>query len=206
MSGAEEMQRKSSAPSGTPRRSSRSTDQSQAAEAQSPVKKKSRGSSEWSSSPDADWVANRGSPASCSTGACAHVPAARQSVACTDSMSFNSFAVGRRFHPVIKVSAGQAAWLEAELLNARDPNALIVVCETESPGGRQALGYVPATVAAALAPHLASGAICVSLTVLEAPKTPKASLPVRLQVRPCEGGLAGMLPHSIRSSQGHPWS
>ena len=174
----------------------------------SPVKKKGRSSTTWSSSASegsADWVANRGAAASCSNASSAAAPApcslTRREPSQTahgqlqaaasppghaeeqDTFTFNTFAVGRRFHPVAKAAAGQAARLTAEPGNARDPNALQVVSEGESPGG-SCLGYLPATVAAALAPHLALGSISVLLTVLEPPKTPKASLPLKLEVGP----------------------
>ncbi len=93
--------------------------------------------------------------------------------------SFQSFAVGRRFHPAAKVEAGQKACLQHQPGNAKDPNALMVVT-CEEPG--QVLGYLPATVAAILAGFVKEGAADVEVTVLERPKTPKASLPIIVQV------------------------
>lgn len=160
-------------------------------ETASPVKKKNRRWSSSASEGSTEWVVNRGSTASCSnassTAAAARSPAAVSPAGPAeeqDTVTFNTFAVGRRFHPVTKVAAGQAARLRAEPGNARDPNALQVVSEGESPEGSQCLGYLPATVAAALAAHLALGSITVLLTVLEPPKTPKASVPLKVKVDP----------------------
>ena len=87
--------------------------------------------------------------------------------------------MGRRFHPAAKVEAGQKACLQHQPGNAKDPNALMVVT-CEEPG--QVLGYLPATVAAILAGFVKEGAADVEVTVLERPKTPKASLPIIVQV------------------------
>jgi hypothetical protein len=176
------------------RRGSRASEKSAASvEAASPARKKGRSSSssKWSSpaSEDSDdWVPNRGPTASCRDGPSMAAPAdtfapSSPSASAEESgtVTFNSFAVGRRFHPVVKVTAGHTARLKAEPANARDPNALLVVTHSESPDGEQCLGYLPATVAAAFAPHLALGAISVLLTVVEPPKTPKASLPLKVQ-------------------------
>lgn len=170
------------------RRGSRASEKSAA----SPARKKDRSSSsKWSSSASEDsddWVPNRGPTASCRDGPSMAAPAdtfapssASASAEESGTVTFDSFAVGRRFHPVVKVAAGHTARLKAEPANARDPNALLVVTHSESPDGEQCLGYLPATVAAALAPHLALGAISVLLTVVEPPKTPKASLPLKIQ-------------------------
>lgn len=175
------------------RRSPRTSDKSAATEITSPIRKKGRTDSSWSSSASQDsddWIPNRGSTASCRDNPSAAAPLYQQAASPQrssaedgDTVTFNTFAVGRRFHPVVKVVAGQTAALKAEPSNARDPNALLVVSHSESPEGEQCLGYLPATISAALAPLLASGAISVLLTVLEPPKTPKASLPIKLQAR-----------------------
>ena len=93
--------------------------------------------------------------------------------------SFRSFAVGRRFHPTVKVEAGQKACLQHQAGNAKDPNALMVV-SCEEPG--QVLGYLPATIAAILVSIVKDSAADIAVTVLERPKTPKASLPITVQV------------------------
>lgn len=93
--------------------------------------------------------------------------------------SFQSFAVGRRFHPAARVDAGQKACLQHQPGNAKDPNALMVVT-CEEPG--QVLGYLPATVAAILVSFVREGSAETSVTILERPKTPKASLPITVQV------------------------
>ncbi len=93
--------------------------------------------------------------------------------------SFQSFAVGRRFHPAAKVEAGQKARLQHQPGNTKDPNALMVVT-CEEPG--QVLGYLPATVAAILVSIVKEGTSDVVVTILERPRTPKASLPITVQV------------------------
>lgn len=111
-------------------------------------------------------------------------------------MTFHTVAVGRRFHaaPAAKIGAGQRATLRHEAANARDPNALLVVREALSQRDfseaalaepdQAVLGYLPAAVAAHLAPLLLRGCLQASVTVLEAPRTPKASLPIRVEVWP----------------------
>ena len=97
--------------------------------------------------------------------------------------SFQSFAVGRRFHPAAEVEAGQVARLQHQPGNAKDPNALMVVT-CEEPG--RILGYLPATLAAILVRLVKDGSADMAVTVLERPKTPKASLPITIQVtHPC---------------------
>ncbi len=99
----------------------------------------------------------------------------------TAQNSFQTFAVGRRFHPTAKVEAGQAAMLQHQESNAKDPNALMVVtCEEP----RQVLGYLPATVAAILVSVVKEDCAGVAVTILERPKTPKASLLISVQVNP----------------------
>lgn len=46
----------------------------------------------------------------------------------------------------------------------------------------QVLGYLPATVAACLVSLVKEGAVEIGVTVLERPKTAKASLPITVQV------------------------
>ena len=87
--------------------------------------------------------------------------------------------MGRRFLPAATLDAGQKACLQHQPGNAKDPNALMVVT-CQEPG--QVLGYLPATVAAILVSCVREGSAETSVTVLERPKTPKASLPICVQV------------------------
>lgn len=100
---------------------------------------------------------------------------------------FCTFAMGRRFCPLPATAAraGQLGQLRHEPSNPRDPNALLVVSETleGSAEGAAVLGYLPALVASLLAPLLLGGVINVNVTVLEPPKTPKASIPIKVQVQ-----------------------
>ena len=108
--------------------------------------------------------------------------------------SFQTFAVGRRFRPVAKVAPGQRAFLWHQPSNAKDPNALMVVsCPEaaqgpEEPPAAQLLGDLPATVAASLVALVQEGAAAISVTVLESPKTPRASLPITVQVSTSKSG------------------
>lgn len=121
--------------------------------------------------------------------------------------SFQTFAVGRRFHPTVKVEQGQGALLQHQPCNAKDPNALMVLtCPAPGQESGQVLGYLPATVAASLVSIVKEGLASISITVLERPKTPKASLPITVEVGPlsASSGLlsvfyACMLPSCMSS-------
>ena len=116
----------------------------------------------------------------------------KQPVSASQQNSFQTFAVGRRFRQVAKVAPGQRAFLRHQPSNPKDPNALMVVSCPEAAWGpeeqpaeqpaEQLLGYLPATVAASLVALVQEGAADISVTVLEAPKTPRASLPIIVQV------------------------
>ena len=112
----------------------------------------------------------------------------KQAVSASQPNTFQTFAVGRRFRQVAKVVPGQRAFLRHQPSNPKDPNALMVVSCPEAARGldeqpaEQLLGYLPATVAASLVALVQEGAADISVTVLESPKTPRASLPITVQV------------------------
>ena len=124
----------------------------------------------------------------------------KQPVPASQHSSFQTFAVGRRFRPVAHVAPGQRAFLRHQPSNAKDPNALMVVSCPEAAQGReeqpaeQHLGYLPATVAASLVALVQEGAADISVTVLESPKTLRASLPITVQVFAFCSWLSGALP------------
>ena len=112
----------------------------------------------------------------------------KQPVSASQPNTFQTFAVGRRFRQVAKVAPGQRAFLRHQPSNPKDPNALMVMscpeaaCGPEEQPAEQLLGYLPATVAASLVTLVQEGAADISVTVLESPKTPRASLPITVQV------------------------
>ena len=112
----------------------------------------------------------------------------KQPVSASQPNTFQTFAVGRRFRQVAKVAPGQRAFLRHQPSNPKDPNALMVVScleaaqSPEEQPDEQLLGYLPATVAASLVTLVQEGAAGISVTVLESPKTPRASLPITVQV------------------------
>ena len=117
-----------------------------------------------------------------------------QRISASQCNSFHTFAVGRRFRQVAMVVPGQRAFLRHQPSNPKDPNALMVVSCLEAARGpeeqpaEQLLGYLPATVAASLVALVQEGAADISVTVLESPKTPRASLPITVQVFTCTPG------------------
>ena len=112
----------------------------------------------------------------------------KQPVSASQPNTFQTFAVGRRFRQVAKVVPGQRAFLRHQPNNPKDPNALMAVScpdaarSLQEQPAEQLLGYLPATVAASLVALVQEGAADISVTVLEAPKTPRASLPIIVQV------------------------
>ena len=112
--------------------------------------------------------------------------------ACTE---FATFAVGRGLFPPLarQPASGQPLAIVPEPGNPRDANALMVMdpnpCPdpATNPGGGSAapgagVGYLPAVVAAVLAPLMAEGLCAADMAVAEAPSSGAAPLQLTLRV------------------------
>ena len=108
---------------------------------------------------------------------------------------FATFAVGRGLFPPLaqQPASGQPLAVLPEPSNPRDANALMVVDQTcgpgpvTNPGGGPAapgVGYLPAVVAAVLAPLMAEGLCAADVAVAEAPVSGAAPLRLTLRVLP----------------------
>lgn len=137
-----------------------------------------------------------GVPGGCSTQgstAAAAVASRPADGACTE---FATFAVGRGLFPPLaqQPATGQPLAIVPEPGNPRDANALMVVNQASgsdpaaNPGDGPAapgVGYLPAVVAAVLAPLMAEGLCVADVAVAEAPTSGAAPLRLTLRVLLC---------------------
>jgi len=116
---------------------------------------------------------------------------------------FVTYAVGRGLFPPLaeQPPAGQPLAIQPEPGNPRDANALVVM-SAGGPGPGAGLGYLPAVVAAVLAPLLAQGLAAARGVTAEAPASGAAPLRLTLHVRgPCSPSVVRCMPAHRGSAQ-----